>query len=141
MNHTWGRSDSAGTWPHPKPVWMMAALLIATVSAGAFGTYQYATVWTPLQRLYLPSYLRSALMGGLGFTTNGRYHLLQVVSRTGSRLALDHEVRSVRTTTGESSFALTETAVQLGDQRLVWTDQSYPHAALHAFLSHWIYRD
>ena len=141
MSHTWGRTDAAGTWPHPKPVWTMAALLIAMVSRAALGTYQYAAVWTPLQRLYRPSYVRSALMSGLGFTTNGRYRLLQVVDRTGSRFALDREVRSVRTPTGEPSFALIETAVQMDVRRLVWHDQSYHHAKVHAFLGHWIYRD
>ena len=26
MSQTWGRTDSAGTWPHPKPVWTLATL-------------------------------------------------------------------------------------------------------------------
>ena len=38
MTDVWGRAHMAGTWPHPKPVWVMAALLLAlaTSSATAF---------------------------------------------------------------------------------------------------------
>jgi hypothetical protein len=89
MSHTWGRTEAAGTWPHPTPAWTIAILLLGLLSGVAIGAYQREEVWTPLQRLYLPSYVRSQLMGALGFTAGGRYHLLQVVERQGSRLALD----------------------------------------------------
>jgi hypothetical protein len=36
---------------------------------------------------------------------------------------------------------LTDVALRIGDRRLVWRDASYSHAALHAFLGRWIYRD
>jgi len=29
MIEPWGRSPAAGTWPHPTPVWTLAALLLA----------------------------------------------------------------------------------------------------------------
>src|SRR5258707_505501 len=88
-------------------VWVRGALL----SAVAIGAYRYATIWTPLQRWYVSPYLRSQVMGSLGFTTTGHYCLLQVLDRTGSRLALDDEVRPVTTATGETAFAFTEVAV------------------------------
>ena len=69
MSQTWGRPDSAGTWPRPKPVSTLATALLAVVAGAAIGAYQYAATWTPLQRWYLPSYLRSAVMAGLGVTT------------------------------------------------------------------------
>ena len=80
-------------------------------------------------------------MGSLGFTTTGHYRLLQVLDRTGSRLALDDEVQPAPNASGETTFALTEAAVHLGDRQLVWRDASYPHAKLHVFLRRWIYRD
>ena len=134
MSQTWGRPDSAGTWPRPKPVSTLATLVLAVVAGAAIGAYQYAATWTPLARWYLPSYLRSAVMAGLGVTTTGRYRLLQVVGGKGSRLALDEEVRPVTTDTGQVTFALTETAVHLGDRQLAWQDRSYNHQQLHAFL-------
>ena len=27
MSETWGRTDAAGTWPHPKPVWTLAVVI------------------------------------------------------------------------------------------------------------------
>jgi hypothetical protein len=141
MRQQWGRTDEAGTWPHPKPVWILATLVAAWLSAAALGAYRYAVVWTPLQRLYVATYLRSELMGGLGLTANGHYRLLQVVDANGSRLALDDEVRPVISETADMAFALTDAALAVGDRQLVWQDGSYGHANLHAFLGRWVYRD
>jgi type IV secretory pathway TraG/TraD family ATPase VirD4 len=141
MSQTWGRPDTAGTWPRPRPVWTVATLMLAAVTVVAIGAYRYATVWTPLQRWYLPSYLRSQALDALAFTTRGHYRILQIVDPRGTRLALDHEVRSVTTARGETTFALTERALQAGDRQLVWQDASYPHGAFHAFLARSIYRD
>ena len=141
MTQSWGRTDAAGTWPHPKPAWAIATLLVALLSVVAIGAYRYAAIWTPLQRVYLSTYLRSAAMSGLGFTAGGHYRLLQVVDRKGMRLALDDEVQPMTSTSGASTFALTDAARALGDRRLVWQDGSYQHAQLRTFLGHWIYRD
>ena len=134
----WWDSDRV-MWgpPRAKPVTLIVMLIIAFVSAAGIAEYRYAEVWTPLQRRYLPSYVRSAL----ALTTTGRYDLVQVVDRTGSRLALDEELVSVTTAAGETSFALSDAAVKAGATRLVWQRQSYTHAALHAFLGRWIYHD
>jgi biotin-(acetyl-CoA carboxylase) ligase len=35
MSQTWGRAREAGTWPHPKPVCLMAALLLAAATSMA----------------------------------------------------------------------------------------------------------
>jgi hypothetical protein len=140
MRQTWGRNQYAGEWPNPKPAWMMAASLLAVLSVTAICAYRYAYVLTPLQRFYLTTYIRSGLRAGIGFKT-GRYALLNVVDKKGSRLALNEEVMPVKIATGESIFALTETAMQLGDRRLVWQQGQYNNAGLHAFLDHWIYRD
>ena len=55
MSQTWGRTDAAGTWPHPKPVWTLAALLVALTSSAIVAAYRYHAVWTPLQRVYAPT--------------------------------------------------------------------------------------
>jgi hypothetical protein len=141
MRQQWGRTDEAGTWPHPKPVWTFATLVVALLGAVAIGAYRYTTIWTPLQRWYVAAYVRSGLIGGLGFTRNGRYRLLQVEGGNGTRLALDDEVRPVISATGDMTFALTDAAVAVGDRRLVWQDGPYGHANLHAFLGRWVYRD
>src|SRR5258707_420222 len=140
MSQEWGRADAAGTRPRPKPVWTFALLLVAIMSGASIGAYRYATAWTPLQRLFLSSYLRSEFASALAFKT-GRYRLLQVIDRKGIRLPLDEEVQPVTTTTDETSFALSDLGAQVGDLRLVWQDRSYDHAPVHAALRDWIYRD
>jgi len=138
MSQEWGRANTAGTWPRPKPVWTLALLLAAMVSGAAVGMYRYAVIWTPLQRLFLSPYLRSEFASALAFKT-GRYRLLLVIDRKGSRLPLDEEVQPL--TTDETTFAISDLGVQAGNLRLAWQERSYDHATLHAALREWIYRD
>jgi type IV secretory pathway TraG/TraD family ATPase VirD4 len=138
MSERWGR-EGAGVWQSPKPVWSLAALVIALMSAVAAEAYQYAEVWTPLQQTYASAYLRSAMAGT--FTRSGRYHMLMATSRRGSHIALDDEVMPVTLATGAAGLGLTDFALQVGDQRLVWQDGFYDHAKLHVLLAHWIYSD
>jgi len=141
MTETWGRSDTAGRWFPPRPIWTIAAFVTALLAAVAVQAYQIAFSWTPLQRWYLSAYVKSGVIGGLGVTATGHYRLLQVIDRRGSnRLALDEELRPATSATG-LPFMLTETAARIGDRQLVWQTVSYGHAPLHAFLHHWIYRD
>jgi hypothetical protein len=140
MSGVWGRNHAAGAWPHPTPAWVISALLLAFATSSAAACYRYLAL-TPLQRLYLPSYLRAGLMESMGFTTTGRYRLLQVETAVGRRLAVNEEVRPMAGAIGLTSFALTEPAREAGGRRLVWQDESVVHAKLRPFLSHWIYRD
>ena len=58
MSREWGRSDIAGRWLSTKPVWVAAAFALGLAGAMAAVLYQYATVWTPLQRAYAPARAR-----------------------------------------------------------------------------------
>jgi hypothetical protein len=138
MIQEWGRADIAGTWPRPKPVWTLALVLAASLVGIGVGAYQYQYEWTPLQRVFLASYLRSAILSDLGLKT-GHYRLLQVVDRTRTRLPLDEELEPVADS--EAPFVLTRVGRDLGDVRLVWQVSTYRHADLHAQLRTWIYRD
>ncbi len=136
MSQQWGRASGAGTWPRPKPIWLMSVLVLAVVGAVAVGLYRHAAVWTPLQRFYLSAYTRSALASSVGLRT-GRYRVLTVENRRGSRLAFEEEVVLTATESGEASFALSGLARQAGSGRLVWRDASYPHAGFHEQLREW----
>ena len=46
------------------------------------------------------------MRSAVAFSRGGEYDLWQVVDRTGARLALDEDLVSVTTATGETSFAL-----------------------------------
>jgi hypothetical protein len=139
MTQRWGRAETAGTWPRTKPFWTLTAALVAVLSWSAIAAYHYATAWTPLQRVYLSAYLRTQLMDALGVTATGRYRLLQIVDRTGRRVALDNDIlstRDVRTATSPD-----EHIAGLRDYELVWQEGSFAHTNVHAFLRQWIYRD
>src|SRR6185437_11932036 len=140
MSQEWGRNQYAGEWPNPKAAWTIATVFLAVLSVAAICAYRYAYVLTPLQKFYLTTYIRTELRAGIGFKT-GRYSLLNVVDRRGSRLALNEEVVPVTTAMGETTFSLTDEAVRMGDRRLEWQQGQYDNLQLHSFLGHWIYRD
>jgi type IV secretory pathway TraG/TraD family ATPase VirD4 len=140
MSEKWGRAGSAGTWPSTKAISTLAVLMLAIVSGMAISAYRYRAVWTPLQRFYLFTYLRSEFLDALTIKT-GRFQLLNVIGRTDRpRLAFDDEVQP-QTTTHERTFTLSKAGREVGDRQLVWEDGMYPNATLHALLKTAIYRD
>ncbi len=140
MSYQWGRAPDAGRWQRAMPVWLISVILLALASGVAVWLYRQAFVWTPLQRFYLSAYARSALASSLGIRS-GRYRVLMVTNRRGSRLAIDDEVVPVTTAAGEATFALSELGQQAGSGRLAWRDVSYYHARFHDHLRIWIYGD
>ncbi len=133
----WGGSRHATWTPSPPRVARRVMLASALVAGLGVAVYGYAVVWTPLQRDYLVTYMRSALI----WPTSGEFTLLYVVDPRGSRIALDEELVSVTSATGDTTFALAEDAIKAGATRLEWRRERSLHAALHRFLRRWIYRD
>lgn len=140
MRYEWGRAPEAGRWQRAMPVWLMSLLVLALASGVGLWLFRQTFVWTPLQRFYLSAYTRSAVASSLGIQT-GRYRLLMMETRRGSRLAIDDEVAQVTLPTGKRAFVLSELAHQAQSGRLVWRDLVYDHARLHAQLRVWIYSD
>ena len=140
MNYEWGRAPEAGKWQRAMPVWFMSVILLALASGIAVWWVRQTVVGTPLQQFYLSAYARSALASSLAIRT-GRYRLLLIENRRGSRLAIDEEVVPIVTPTGETNFALSELARQAGSGRLVWRDLMVSHARLHTDLEVSIYRN
>jgi type IV secretory pathway TraG/TraD family ATPase VirD4 len=140
MSYEWGRAPEAGKWQRAIPVWFMSVVLIGLVSGMGMWWVRQALVWTPLQQFYLSAYVRSALASSLAIQT-GRYRLLLIESRRGSRLAIDEEVVPVSTSSGEMNFALSGLARQAGSGRLVWRDLVVNHRRLHTDLEVWVYQN
>jgi len=170
MRQTWGRVDTAGTWPNRWPVWTIATVIAACLTAAGVQTWYYARTWTPLQRWYLSTYLRTALMASVNVDGQGRYVLIQVVDASGgTRLALDGEIEidaatfgtlpstlipadisSAHPSSDDASappvvssipLRLTDVARRAGARGIVSSLQRYRHADLYAFLRRWIYAD
>jgi hypothetical protein len=64
MTRPWGRSDRAGTWLYRKPICSLAVALLAPLGGAVIAGSSYAAQWTPLERLYLGTYVRSAFLDG-----------------------------------------------------------------------------
>jgi type IV secretory pathway TraG/TraD family ATPase VirD4 len=140
MRYEWGRAPEAGKWQRALPVWFMSVIVIAVASSIAVWLVRQTFVWTPLQQFYLSAYTRSAIASSLGIRT-GRYRVLMMENRRGSRIAIDDEVVPITLRTGETTFGLSELARQAGSGRLRWRDLVYNHARLHTQLKVWIYAD
>jgi type IV secretory pathway TraG/TraD family ATPase VirD4 len=140
MNHQWGRAPAAGKWQRAAPAWLIGVIALAGVSGMVVGAVRYAVVWTPLQRLYLSAYTRSALASSLGMSS-GRYRVLTMVTARGPRLAIDDDVVPVRAENGDTGFALSELARKSRSGRLVWRDLTYDHAQFHQQLRVWIFAE
>ncbi len=140
MSYEWGRAAEAGKWQRAVPVWFMSVILLALASGVGVWWVRQTFVWTPLQQFYLSAYTRSAIASSLAIQT-GRYRLLLMDNRRGSRLAIDEEVVPISSPTGNTTFALSQLAQQAGSGHLVWRDLVVNHARLHADLQVWIYRN
>ncbi len=139
MKQQWGREPDAGTWPSEKPVWVIGVICIALASVLAITYYRYERVWTPLERLYLKTYV--ATQAAAPLRADGWYTLLTVLTPKGRALALDRDVEPFTTQQGESTFALSARALKLGYRRLEWQRAQYHNAKLHGFLGYWIYQN
>jgi type IV secretory pathway TraG/TraD family ATPase VirD4 len=138
VSYEWGRAPEAGRWQRAVPIWLMSVMLIAVASGGGMWWVRQTFFWTPLQQFYLSAYVRSALASSLALRS-GRYRLLLIENRRGTRLAIDDEVIPTLTSMGEATFALSELARQAHTGRLVWRDSVVDHARLHSDLRVWIY--
>lgn len=138
MRMKWGRGDRTGG-PSIRPVYTYALVLISFIATLGIEGFRYKSVLTPLERRYFPDYLSSQMLGVV--RDNGWYTLLQVVTRKGSRLALDSDVFPTVTESGQNSFALTQEAMKHGALRLESHRGHYNNAEMHAFLGRLIYHN
>ena len=138
MRMKWDRAESTGV-PSIQPVYTYALVLLCLMASLGIDAFRYIKIWTPLERHYLPTYLRSQIAGVV--RDNGWYTLLQVVTRKGSRLALDSEVVPAASESGENTFALTKEAVKQGALRLESHRGYYNNAEMHAYLGNLIYQN
>jgi hypothetical protein len=141
MSQEWGRNKHAGVWPNRHAAWTWTAVFLALVSVVAICAYRYTKAWTPLQRFYLKTYIRSGLRSVTSFAKSDRYQMLTVITKKGSHWASEGEVLEVRTASGETTLALTDEALKIGDLRLVLQQVQVNSGKLHEFLGHWVYQD
>lgn len=138
MRTEWRRDTRTG-WPSRLPIHTIVLFIFSMLTVAGVWYARYVRVWTPLERHYLPAYVRAQIVGM--FRDNGCYTLLQFVTRKETRLALDNDVVTAVTESGESTFALTKEAIKQGALRLELHRAYYNNAQMHAYLANWIYQD
>jgi hypothetical protein len=138
MRMAWGREKSAGRLSI-QPVYTYVLVLLSIVATLGAQGFRYKQVWTPLERHYFGAYSASQIAGVV--RDNGWYTLLQVVTRKGSRLALDSDVVPVVAESGQDTFALTEEALKHGAMRLEFHRSYCNNSEMHAYLANWIYQN
>ena len=138
MRTQWGRAKSTAG-PSVQPVYTYALAFLSVVATLGVQGFRCERVWTPLERHYFGAYLASQIVGVV--RDNGWYTLLQVVTRKGSRLALDSDVVPAVTESGENTFALTEEALKHGAMRLEFHRGYCHNSEMHAYLGNWIYQN
>ena len=139
----WGRKESI-IWPPRGYIYTLGAFLSACILTGLFIYLRFQFGLLPLQRYYLPYYLRTET-AGLTHPVSA-YQLLYVSGgESPGRVALDADVQPGSTSQFEgkplpltlTSQAAHDGAFFLRRERL----RNYQNKLLHAWIAHWIYQD
>uniref|UniRef100_E6PZU6 Type IV secretion system coupling protein TraD DNA-binding domain-containing protein n=1 Tax=mine drainage metagenome TaxID=410659 RepID=E6PZU6_9ZZZZ len=142
---TWGRKETI-IWPQNRPIYTYGAIFAAIVLTAVFLYARLRFVGTPLQRFYMPVYVRTSFFGSFSRTHRSQYRMLFL---TGHGLkpgpAMNDDV--VRGRTPEPGgriipLALSSAAIQHGNDLLFRGPvRSYVDARLHDYLKVAIYKN
>ena len=139
----WGRNESL-IWPPRTYLYTLSAFFLSLAATGLFVYVHFQFGFSPLERYYLPYYLRSEMPS---LTHHASTYQLLYVSDGNSRArpALAADVRSGQTaqpTGAPLPLALSAQARQQGF-RLLFREppRNYPNQTFHAWLAQWIYDD
>lgn len=139
----WGRRESL-IWPPRGYLYTLGALFLAVVVTGVFVFLRLQYGVPPLQRYYLPYYLRTEA-AAIPHPSSA-YQLLYVAGRKSKTWpALDSDVESGMTSQKDGKplpLTLSEKARKNGGLFLYREPpRRYSNKALHAWIGHWIYGD
>ena len=139
----WGRRESI-IWPPRGYLYTLGAFFLACVATGFFVYLRFQFGLQPLQRYYLPYYLRSET-AGIAHSAS-KYELLYVSDgETPGRVALEVDVQPGSTPQfGGKPLPLTltpEAAVHGTYFLMREAPRNYQNKVIHAWIAHWIYGD
>jgi hypothetical protein len=139
----WGRRESI-IWPPRHYLYTLGAIFLALVVTGFFVYLHFQFGLSPLERYYLPYYLRTELAGFTHPSSN--YQLLYISDRKSPpRTALEGDVEpgaTPQSTGGPLPLALSSEARRKGFN-LLFREQprSYSNKALQSWIGHWVYEE
>jgi hypothetical protein len=137
----WGRKETI-IWPPHQPIYTYGAIFLALVAAGFFVYLRFAIALNPLERYYLPTYIKTSI--ALSVRSSGKYQVLLVSDASGKAwYALNDNVQAGSTPQANDKpipLALSDTARQRGMVSLYRGAQTvYQNNPLHAWLQKQIY--
>jgi hypothetical protein len=136
----WGRKEYSRQWPSRTPVWTLTAFVLSLLLFAGLLTLAYEQSWTAAERLYLPDYLKSGMLGRGSAAASSKYTLLEAVIGKGQqRLVLDNEIERVPDNDGRPGYRLTEEGVRDGISRLTWVTGVFRDRTLHHVMSEAVY--
>jgi hypothetical protein len=77
---TWGRKETI-IWPQRYPIYTYGAILAAIVLTTLFLYVRLRHIGTPLQRFYIPTYVRTSFVGSFSHTHRSQYRMLFMTGR------------------------------------------------------------
>lgn len=139
----WGRKETI-IWPPHSPIYTYGAVFSAIVLTGFFMYCRFTFGNDPLQRFYMPTYIRSSVAGGIGANRRDNHRMLMLGARgIPSRLATSADVTEGMTSESGRKpipLALSRSAVQRGYVLLyLGPEENYNDASLSAYLKTAIY--
>jgi type IV secretory pathway TraG/TraD family ATPase VirD4 len=139
----WGRRESI-IWPPRGYLYTLGALFLACVATGFFVYLRFQFGLLPLERYYLPYYLRSET-AGLAHPMS-KYQMLCVTDgESVSRIALEADVQPGSTPQFEGKPLPLMLTPQAGIHGTYYLSRELPrdyqNKVLHAWIAHWIYGD
>jgi hypothetical protein len=139
----WGRKETI-IWPPHSPIYTYGAVFIAVILTGFFIYCRFTFGNDPLQRFYMPTYIRSSVAGAIGRSRSDNHRMLMLGGRgIPPRLATNPDV--TEGTTPEPGgkpipLALSRSALRSGYALLyLGPEENYNDASLSAYLKTAIY--
>src|ERR1700691_2050015 len=139
----WGRKETV-IWPPHSPIYTYGAVFMTVVLTGLFLYCWFSFGNSPLQRFYMPTYIRSSVAGAIGTSRRDNYRMLILAARgIPPRLATNADVTDGRTSEPGGKpipLALSQPALRRGYVLLyLGPEQSYIDAPLSAYLRSAVY--
>jgi hypothetical protein len=142
---TWGRKESI-IWPQHRPIYTYGAIFAAIVLTAVFLYGRLRFIGTPLQRFYMPVYVRTSIFGSVSKTHRSQYRMLFLTGRDHKPSpAMNDDVVHGKTMEPGGRIiplALSPSALQHGDDLLFRGPlRSYVDARLGDYLKVALYKD
>ncbi len=138
----WGRKEYSKEWPSRRPVWSIAAFLVAVLTFAGILTVKYERSWTAAQGLYWKDYLKSGAWGQTSARSVSKYTLLEGMAAKGQgRLLTGEEIEPVTGADGSQGWRLTEQGAKYGIARLQWVTGTFSDRGLHRLMGEAVYTD